>query len=76
MKLSRRHVAAAGTLALAAPALIRSAHAQSADGSDGKKAVEELRTAWIKKDKAKLEALTAEQLSYSHSDARLQNKAE
>ena len=30
----------------------------------------------IKQDKAKLESLTAEQLSYSHSDARLQNKAE
>ncbi|MBO0739172.1 MAG: nuclear transport factor 2 family protein [Alphaproteobacteria bacterium] len=30
----------------------------------------------IKQDKAKLDTLTAEQLSYSHSDARLQNKAE
>ena len=28
------------------------------------------------RDKAKIESLTAEQLSYSHSDARLQNKAE
>ena len=35
-----------------------------------------MRTAWIKQDKAKIESLTAEQLSYSHSDARLQNKAE
>lgn len=76
MKLSRRHLAAAGALALATPTLIRSAHAQSADEATIKNAVEELRTAWIKKDKARLEALTAEQLSYSHSDARLQNKAE
>jgi ketosteroid isomerase-like protein len=76
LKLSRRHLAAAGALALAAPTLIRSAHAQSADNETVKTAVEELRTAWIKKDKAKLEALTTEQLSYSHSDARLQNKAE
>jgi len=76
MKLSRRHLAAAGALALSAPTLIRSAHAQSADEATVKKAVEELRTAWIKQDKAKIESLTAEQLSYSHSDARLQNKAE
>src|SRR6516225_1295717 len=76
MKLSRRHLAAAGALALSAPTLIRSAHAQSADEAAVKKAVEELRTAWIKQDKAKIESLTAEQLSYSHSDARLQNKAE
>jgi hypothetical protein len=76
MKLSRRHLAALGALALGAPALIGSAHAQSADEATVKKAVEELRTALIKQDKAKLELLTAEQLSYSHSDARLQNKAE
>src|SRR5271154_2886713 len=71
LKLSRRHLAAAGALALVAPTLIRSAHAQSADEATVKKAVEELRTAWIKQDEAKLESLTAEQLSYSHSDARL-----
>ena len=76
MKLSRRHLAAAGALALSAPTLSRSAHAQSADEAAVKKAVEELRTVWIKQDKAKIESLTAEQLSYSHSDARLQNKAE
>ena len=75
MKLSRRHLAAAGALALSAPTLIRSAHAQSADMTV-KNAVEELRMAWFKQDKAKIESLTAEQLSYSHSDARLQNKAE
>src|SRR5579862_2385154 len=76
MNLSRRHLAAAGALALAAPTLIRSAHAQSADDAAVKKVVEELRTALIKQDKAKLDSLTAEQLSYSHSDARLQNKAQ
>ena len=76
MKLSRRHLAAAGTLALAAPTLIRSAHAQADDEAAVKKVVEELRTAIVKQDKAKLESLTAAALSYSHSDARLQNKAE
>ena len=73
MKLSRRHLAAAGALALSAPTLIRSAHAQSADMTV-KNAVEELRMAWFKQDKAKIESLTAEQLSYSHSDARLEDK--
>jgi Domain of unknown function (DUF4440) len=75
MKLSRRHLAAAGALALAAPTLIRSAQAQSPDMAV-KKAVEDLRTAVVAKDKAKLDSLAAGQLSYSHSDARLQNKAE
>ena len=74
MKLSRRHLAAAGAFALSAPTLIRSAHAQSADEATVKKAVEELRMAWLKQDKAKIESLTAEQLSYSHSDARLEDK--
>jgi len=73
MNLSRRHLAAAGALALSAPTLIRSAHAESADMAV-KNAIEEFRTAWLKQDKAKLEALTAEQLSYSHSDARLEDK--
>src|SRR6516162_9092533 len=75
MKLSRRHLAAAGALALGAPALIRSAHAQSADEAAVKNAVEELRMAWLKQNKAKIESLTAEQLSYSHSDARLGDNA-
>jgi ketosteroid isomerase-like protein len=74
MKLSRRHLAAAGALALSAPTLIRSAQAQSADEATVKNAVEELRMAWLKQDKAKIETLTAEQLSYSHSDARLEDK--
>jgi hypothetical protein len=34
-----------------------------------KKAVEELKAAWLKQDKAKLEAMTLQQLSYSRSDA-------
>src|SRR5262244_4504705 len=73
MNLSRRHLAAAGALALSAPTLIRSAHAESADMAV-KNAIEELRTAWLKQDKAKIESLTAQQLSYSHSDARLEDK--
>lgn len=75
MEISRRHIAVVGAIALGAPTLIRSAQAQSADEGTVKKAVEELRTAWLKQDKAKIESLTAEQLSYSHSDARLEDKA-
>jgi ketosteroid isomerase-like protein len=76
MNLTRRNLAAAGALALAAPTLIRSAEAQSADEATVKKAVDELRSAVVKQDKTKLDSLSAMQLSYSHSDARLQNKAE
>jgi len=74
MNLSRRNLVAAGALTLGAPAVIRSAHAESADEAAVRKAVEELRMAWFKQDKAELEALTAEQLSYSHSDAHLEDK--
>ncbi len=59
-----------------ATALIGSARAESADDGVVKKAVDELRTAVLKQDQAKMASLAAEQLSYSHSDARLQNKAE
>ena len=75
MNLTRRHLAAAGVLALGASNLIRPALAEAADEAAVKKSVEELRTAWLKQDKPKIEALTAEQLSYSHSDARLEDKA-
>ena len=74
MNLTRRDLAAAGVVAFAASTLGRTALADSPD-MEVKKVVEELRTAVVNKDKAKLEALTAPQLSYSHSDARLQDKA-
>jgi hypothetical protein len=47
MKLSRRNLVAAGALALSAPAAIRSAHAESSDEAAVRKAVEELRMAWV-----------------------------
>ena len=76
MQLTRRHLAAAGALALGAANLIRPALAEAADEAAVKKAADELRTAVFKQDKAKIESLASDQLSYSHSDARLQNKAE
>jgi hypothetical protein len=48
MNLSRRNLVAAGALALSVPAVIRSAHAESADEAAVRKAVEELRMAWFK----------------------------
>jgi ketosteroid isomerase-like protein len=75
MELSRRDLAAAGVLALGATALIGSARAQGGDEAAVKKLCDELRMAQFKQDKAKLEALTAAQLSYSHSDGRVEDKA-
>ncbi len=75
MELTRRELAGLSVLALGATAFIGSAQAESADEATVKRAVEELRSAWFKQDKAKIESLTAEQLSYSHSDARLEDKA-
>ena len=74
MELTRRELAGLSVLALGATAFVGSVQAESADEATIKKVVDELRTAWFKQDKAKLESLTAEQLSYSHSAARLENK--
>ena len=76
MELTRRDLAAVGALAFGAAAFIRPAFAESADEAAVKKAVAELRNAWLKQDKETLESMTAAQLSYSHSDARLEDKAQ
>ena len=76
MELSRRDLAVAGVLALGAMSLVQPAIAEGGDETAVKKAVEELRTAYLNKDKAKLEAMTLPQLTYSHSDGRIQDKAE
>jgi ketosteroid isomerase-like protein len=75
MNLTRRDLAAAGLFALSAPTLIVPAMAAAGDEEAVKQAVEALRKAILAQDKAKLETLTAEQLSYSHSDARVEDKA-
>ena len=79
MELDRRHLAIAGALALGAPALLRGVQTAAAAGADDAavgEAVEALRKAIFDADKAKLAALTADQLSYGHSSAVVQNKAE
>jgi ketosteroid isomerase-like protein len=78
MKITRRDLAVAGALALSAPSLLFGSPA-FADANDEvaiKQNVEALREALLKADKAQLERLTADQLSYGHSDGRVQNKPE
>ena len=76
MNLSRRDLAAAaGVFALGAVAFAGPVLANTEDEAAVKKAVEELKVAYLKQDKATLEAMTLPQLSYSHSDARLEDKA-
>jgi hypothetical protein len=76
MKIDRRHLAIAGVAAIGTSAMLRSAPAFAEDDAALSQAVEELRKATLSADKAKLTALTADQLSYGHSSAVVQNKAE
>ena len=73
MNLTRRDLAAAGMFALSATTLIVPAMAAADDEEAVKQAVDALRKAILAQDKAKLEALAAVQLSYSHSDARVED---
>jgi ketosteroid isomerase-like protein len=78
MQMTRRELAVAGALALGASGLLdrTAAHAEAADEAAVSQAVEELRKALLEKDKARLQQLTVEQLSYGHSDGRVQTKPE
>ena len=78
MPISRRDLAAAGALAFGAASLLANT-ASSAEGSDEAgvtQAVEGLRKATLAQDKAKLEQLSAAELSYGHSGGVVQNKVE
>lgn len=72
--IDRRHLALAGAAALGAAGLLRSSAAFADDEASLKDAVETLRKAILAADKAKLEALTASELSYGHSSAVVQDK--
>ena len=74
MNLTRPDLAAAGLFSLSATTLIAPAMAATGDEEAVKQAVDALRKAILAQDKAKLEALAAAQLSYSHSDARVEDK--
>src|SRR4051812_16678969 len=75
MELSRRDLALAGVLALGATTLVGPALAEAGDEAAVKKAIDEFRQATISQDKAKLESLLADQLSYGHSSAKVDTKA-
>ena len=78
MRITRRHLAVSGALALGGVSLWRSSSvvAASADEAAVAQAIEALRKAILGQEKTQLEALCAEQVSYGHSDGRVQNKAE
>ena len=78
MEITRRGLSVAGALALGVPSLLfgSPAFAEAGDEAAVKQNVERLLEALLKADKAQLERLSADQLSYGHSDGRVQNKAE
>ena len=75
MRVTRRTLAV-GAAALAAFSLPAVTHAESADEAAVAKAVDDLNKAMIAADKAKLEMLVADQLSYGHSGGRIETKKE
>jgi len=78
MSITRRHLVAASALALGGLGLLRSssAVAESADEAAVAKAVEALRKATLDQGKSQLEELCADELSYGHSDGKVENKAQ
>ena len=78
MRITRRHLTIAGALTLGGWGLWRSslAVAESADEAAVAQAIEALRKAFFGRIRPQLEALCAEQLSYGHSDGRVETKAQ
>jgi hypothetical protein len=78
MKFTRRDFAFTGATALAAASLLRSpaAVAQAGEEAAVNAAIEALRKAMVDADKAKLEELVADQLSYGHSGGVIETKAQ
>ena len=74
MRISRRTLTAAGALAVVA--IGTRVHAEAAEEAAVTQAVADLTTAMLAAEKAKLEALVADQLSYGHSSGAVQNKAD
>ena len=76
MTINRRQAAVAALASVGGAAFASvPALAQAGDSAAVAEAVSNLTKAMLAADKAKLEALTAQQLSYSHSDARVEDKA-
>jgi ketosteroid isomerase-like protein len=76
MDVSRREVVVASAFALGASGLLfsGSAGAQAGDEAAVADAVETLRKALFEANKAKLEQVAAPQISYGHSDGRVETK--
>jgi len=78
MQTTRRDLAVMGALAIGLPTLLGGspALAEAGDEAAVKQNVEALREALLKADKTQLERLSADQLSYGHSDGKVQGKVE
>ena len=76
MNVSRRDFAVASALAFGASGLLvsGSASAKAADEAAVAQNIETLRKAILEADKAKLERVAAAQISYGHSDGRVETK--
>jgi len=77
MNVSRRDFAVAGVFALGASGLLLSGSAAAADAADEAavtQSIETLRQGILQQDKAKLDQVTASQISYGHSDGRVETK--
>jgi hypothetical protein len=78
MKFNRRNLAlgGAGALSIAIMGRLSQASAEAGDEAAVKEAVEAFRKAMLASDRAKLETLVADQLSYGHSGGRVENKVQ
>jgi len=76
MDVSRRDFTVAGALALSASSLLLAgaAGANAADEAAVAQGVETLRKAVLEQDKAKLDQVASTQISYGHSDGRVETK--
>ena len=76
MNVSRRDFAVAGALALGASGLLLSGPmgAEAGDEEAVAQSVETLRKALLEADRAKLEQVASTQISYGHSDGRVETK--
>ena len=75
MKIDRRRLAIAGAAAIGVSNLLQNSAAFAGDDPALSQAVEELRKAILAADKGKLSVLTGDDLTYGHSDGRVQDKA-
>ena len=78
MDVSRRDVLVAGAMTFGAASLLLdgAALAQGGDDAAVKQSIDTLRQATFAGDKSKLAEVTAAQLSYGHSDGRVETKDE